>query len=302
MNPKPKIIHFLQSYKKAKISLTELEALFPGNACSYDQFAGAVLELEADGILEIMKSKGRTGRQPSLAYQYKLARSVLMQDVREQVHRARLHMHEAISLDAYYSLDAAEWLQDLPYLQQIDDYLKRHGLPSTTVPAPERSYELVRNEKWISEGQGKELLERIKIWDKLRIVPAADPLMMAVNPRSLANAHHLHFIVENKTTYQALLQELPFMPFSTLIYGCGKKIIKSIELLPMQLPLDCASGHHFYYFGDVDREGLNIWYALDQRVRQLYDVPLQPALPFMKHSCINHTPRARSISGRTKRR
>jgi hypothetical protein len=205
----------------------------------------------------------------------------MKQDFYTKLHQSRLRFHSHIQIDSYFSLGSEEWNKDLRYIELINEYLNTHDLPTEEVPAPERSFELVSNEKWITELNGQQLLERIGLWSKLRIVPVADPLMMAFNPVCINNNVHNHLIVENKTTYQALLQVLSDVPFTTLIYGCGKKIIKSIELFHRQLHL-ADSQHCFYYFGDIDKEGINIWHSLNLKTQQMLGETINLALPFYK--------------------
>ena len=38
------------------------------------------------------------------------------------------------------------------------------------VTAPERSYEITGDEKWIDENGGREILERVKLLEKLKII------------------------------------------------------------------------------------------------------------------------------------
>ncbi|WP_261302209.1 DUF2220 domain-containing protein [Paenibacillus andongensis] len=163
MDPISRLRTHLQSIKKNKVSLSELELIFQAHPCTDEQFAGAILELEADGV--------------------------------------------------------------------------------------------------------------------------DDPLMFAVNPYSITNAVHRHLIVENKTTYQALLQVLTDVPFTTLIFGGGYRVTKSIELLPMQLPLRDPA-HEFYYFGDIDKEGIHIWHLFNERVLALFGRPARLALPFYR-ACLS---------------
>ncbi|MGO4500763.1 Wadjet anti-phage system protein JetD domain-containing protein [Paenibacillus sp. 2RAB27] len=281
MNPNVRIRSYLQTLKKTKVALHELEALFQGLPCTYEQFAQSVLELESDEILRMVQKQGRTIKRPALAYQYSLQKNRLKVDTHKDIHQARLLLHPDIQLDAYYSLGAENWEQDRHYIERVDAYLKREKLPTTPVPAPERSFELVADEKWITEKQGKELLTRIGLWDKLLIIHVEDPLMFAVNPYNLTGVIHRHLIVENKTTYQALLQAMPDVPFTTLIFGGGYRITRSIELLPMQLPLKDAA-HEFYYFGDIDREGIHIWHLFNKKVLKYFGKPAFLALPFYR--------------------
>jgi|SRR5699024_11739 len=256
-NLKEKILLF----KRKTIKLEELEKLAPPQQ-TYEQFAANVLTLEEADILSMMPSKGRNSRSPSLAYHYRIKKQLLNEAYFKELQNYRIKFHNEIDLDAYFKLEATTWKMELPYIEKINEYIAVNGFPNSDVPAPERSFELVGNEKWIEEG-GEEVLHRIKLWDKLKIMPVADPIMFAVNPNQMAVTTQRHLIVENKTTYQALLPVLPSSSFATLIYGSGNKIVKSIENFHNQYPI--GSAHEFFYFGDLDREGMAIWHRLDQK-------------------------------------
>lgn len=126
----------------------------------------------------------------------------------QRLHKLRLQLHPLISLDRYFALGEDYYDIDASYLELIDQYLKEHGLPDHIVAAPERSYALVRDEKWITEKNGKSLLVRIGLWDKLLIAAEYDPLMMAVNPMllggSLSSDPCLHLIVDSRTLHECL--------------------------------------------------------------------------------------------------
>lgn len=269
---KDTVIAFLKSIKKTKVTLNDLERLVPGTV-DYMTFANTILTLEKQHILSGIKSHGTNGKNPSLFHTYSISKSALRQNITDQIKNARRELHPSINLEEYFHLPEEQFHQDLPYLRKIHSYIKKSNFPSDEVPAPERSYEITGDEKWITEGGGQLVLQRAKVWDKLSILPVSDPLMLAVNPDSIRNSTHFHLIVENKTTYQGLLPALPYTPFTTLIYGSGKKIVKGIENFEYQMPLP-DSTHHFYYFGDLDNEGIKIWHSLSKKVEVL------PALPF----------------------
>ncbi|XWN52049.1 DUF2220 domain-containing protein [Anoxybacillus flavithermus] len=275
------IERLLAVFPKRTISLGELEQLIQPFVRTYDEFSEIILRLEAERALEMVKSKGRTTRTPSLAFQYRIHKSRFIEDYHHELQRYQNRLHPAIQLDSYYGEDPSVWNNDVPFILKIDDYLKTHSLPNEPVPAPERSMELVGDEKWITEGDGKKLLERIGLFDRLRIIPVSEPLMLAVHPAKIAEVVQLHLIVENKTTYQALLPALPDTAFSTLIYGEGKAIISSIEQFSLQYPV--KADHRFYYFGDIDREGIAIWHSLAKKQ------PVSPALPFYR-ACLRKDP------------
>lgn len=257
---------------RSTISIDELEQLLPNLNC-YEEFAILILNLENAGVLDMVKSHGRNNHNPSLAYKYRIHRHALNRMYYQELQTYRLKLHQAINLDIYFNLDYTTWSKDLPYLKAIDSYIKTYGFPVEKVPAPERSFELVGDEKWIEQG-GSDLLQRIQLVDEMKIFPVSDPLMFAVNPTRISTHDHFHLIVENKTTYQAMLPVINKTIFSTLIYGSGNKIPKSIENFYDQFPVD---GHHmFFYFGDIDHSGISIWYSLNERQLTV------PAIPFYK--------------------
>src|SRR5699024_7228852 len=251
--------NLLQFHRKT-ISFDELQGLAAKNI-NYEQFAQAILHLEEAKILQMIQSQGRNNLTPSLAYRYRIHKQVLNKAHYEALTSYRLKFHNAINLDKYFELDASTWQEDLPYLERINNYLEAKGFPKEKVPAPERSFELVANEKWIEE-EGETVLRRIQLWDALKIMPVADPLMFAMNPAQMTAAKANHLIVENKTTYQALLAVLPESTLATLIYGAGNKINKTIENFDHQIPTE--ADHRIFYFGDIDREGINIWHRLSK--------------------------------------
>lgn len=275
------IYRALNGYPKRMIRLSALEAIMGNFFHTYEEYAGFILKLEQEGILEMVKSKGRTTRNPSLAFQYRINKSLLQTGFHQEIQHYRNKFHPSINLDEYYKKDPSIWRHDLPYLIKIDEYIKTFGFPEESVPAPERSFELVQDEKWLTEKGGKELLERIGLFHSFNIIPVSDPLMFAIHPNLVSKETQFHLIVENKTTYQGLLPALPSTEFSTLIYGSGKKIIHSIEQFQDQYPVNAQ--HHFFYFGDIDREGVSIWHSLNQKIKA------HLALPFYK-ACLEKQP------------
>lgn len=254
----------LQHVRKKTISIDELETLLSVRL-TYEQFAEIILQLENDTILQMIKSRGRNARKPSLAHSYRINKHALQEDHYKQLQSYRFKYHNLIRLDAYFSLPQTVWEHDKPYLDKINTFIHEYGLPTEYAAAPERSFQLVENEKWIDEEQGKKVLQRIQLWKLMKIIPVIDPLMFAINPNQLTLSNQLHLIVENKTTYHALLPKLTKSNFATLIYGAGMQIEKAIENFHLQYPLPKVN-HSFFYFGDIDYAGIAIWHRLYEKI------------------------------------
>lgn len=269
-------IEMLSTYKKTYITLDVFEQSVPPNI-SYEQFAQEIKLLEEQQIIVPVKSAGNNGHSPLLSYKYKIQRTKLRQKTHKQIEKMQIKCHPDITLDTYYGLSQIDWEEDFPYIEKVNQYIIAHGWPTEEVPAPERSLALTGDEKWIQEHNGKRVLERLQIWDRLKIVPVHDPFSFAIHPQQLLNKQQLHLIVENKTTFDGLVGAINDTPFSTLIYGQGYKITKSIEHFTRQIPLQNVE-HTIYYFGDLDWEGINIWHLLSNKIQVV------PALPFYQAS------------------
>lgn len=269
-------IEMLSTYKNTYITLDVFEQSVPPNT-TYEQFAQEINLLEEEGILVPVKSAGNNGRTPFLSYKYKIQRTKLRKKTHKQIEKMQIKCHPELSLDTYYGLPHSAWEEDFPYIEKINQYIIHQGWPTKEVPAPERSLALTGDEKWIQEHNGKRVLERLQIWDRLKIIPVHDPLSFAIHPQQLQNQQQLHLIVENKTTFDGLVGALTDTPFSTLIYGQGYKITKSIEHFTRQIPLPNVE-HTIYYFGDLDWEGINIWHLLSNKIQVV------PAVSFYQES------------------
>lgn len=277
LNLKEQLYH----YPNTLITLDVLENMTK-SSITYEAFAQFIQQLEEDGILTAVKKAGRNGKILSLAYKYRINKLKLRKIPQQEIEKKRRTLHPAIHLDAYLKLAPKVWEEDLPYIEKIDAYIRTKGFPTIDVPAPERSLALIGDEKWIQEKGGQKLLERLQLWKPLKIVSVNDPFSFAINPAQVQNSRHFHLIVENKTTFDGLLGELPNTIFTTLIYGQGNKISKSIEHFDKQLPFQ-NSKHTIYYFGDLDWEGINIWHRLSKKIEAI------PAKPFYE-ACLLKQP------------
>ena len=269
-----KIMEYLKSYKRGTIPLSQLEGLLSGDE-SYEEFAYIIRDLVDYGILKSIKSHGTNGKSIPLHNTYRIMKANLRQAIHDEIQYYGIKLNSNINLDIYFSLDEHEWEKDLPYIIRIDSYLNRKGLPSSHSTASERSLHLMGDEKWIEEKGGKELLERIELWDKLKIITNPDPLMLSVNPSRFNQSSHIHLVVENKATFYALIGSIDETLFTSLVYGSGWKVAANVHMLARQIGLE-RDLHGIYYFGDIDAEGISIWNSIHDR----YNIEL--AVPFYK--------------------
>ena len=294
----------LKSYNKKTISLNTLENFCSGQV-AYPDFSLIIQKLIKEEILTPLKNSKPSIKNPNLHYSYRFYKPLLNKPISEEIQAAQ-KTHPHLNLSAYYHLSQDQWENDLPYIIQIHDYLVGNKtLPQNQVLRTELSFQLVGDEKWIDEDRGKTILERLGLWKQLQIQKHPEPLMMAVDT-SKADHHtnnqgnqntYFHLVVENKSTYYALLGELPNTMFTTLIYGKGWQITANMNQLEKQLPT-LKGTHQVYYFGDLDYEGITIWHKLSQGREVHVATPFYKALLKQKESrgLKNHRKQEAAIS------
>ncbi|MDE5416057.1 Wadjet anti-phage system protein JetD domain-containing protein [Alkalihalobacterium chitinilyticum] len=260
-----KLISYLETVKKATVSLHDLEQLAGAND-TYEDFAAAVFSLLDRGYLHAVKSHDSNWK--GLPHTFRIQKGKVKQSLLDSIQKLQFQVHPDIQLRAYYTASEHVWVKDQPWILKISDYLNKYGLPVIEANSSQRSYELVQDEKWIDEKGGRALLEKINLADKLKIVKSPDPLMFSLNPNRFTSNQtvHKHLIVENKATYYGLIDLLPVTGCTSLIYGAGWKIASSLSQLPQQLGLQSDDIQHLvYYFGDLDYEGISIYYFLFEK-------------------------------------
>jgi hypothetical protein len=262
---KKRIISILELAKKSTITLSELERV-ANTLDTYDEFAAAVQTLLDEGFIKAVKSHGTNWK--NLPNSFRIQKGNVMQPLIVEIQEMQFKVHPVIDLRPYFSSSKKKWMEDKPWIGMIDRYFQENGLPTTYTNSSERSYELMKDEKWIDEKGGKALLEKINLFDKLKIMKTPDPLMFAINPVQLQSNQRVlkHLIVENKATYSGLIDSLSSTNFTTLIYGSGWKIASSLNQLTKQLGLTTNEvQHEIYYFGDLDYEGISIYFHLCEK-------------------------------------
>ncbi|NLX61514.1 MAG: DUF2399 domain-containing protein [Tissierellia bacterium] len=274
---KDKLLDFLQAYERKTIPLIEIEKILPGNV-DYIDFASIIKEFERMKILLPVKAHKYNNKKIPLANTYRINKSYFKKNLINAILPYESKFHPKINLKVYYSLDKKSWERDLPYIEKIDLYLKKHGLPKEEAISQQRSYEITGNEKWIDEEGGKKLLERIGLLEDLKITSEPDPLMLAINKNRICNkGKHYHLIVENKATFYALIDDIENTNFTSLVYGAGWKAVGGIAVLEKQLGLTYEE-NTIYYFGDLDLEGISIWHSLKVKRKIILAVDFYGAL------------------------
>ncbi len=252
-----KILKILKKHPKKKIELFEIERKLPSGT-EYLEYAEEIEKLIKEGYLKTVKASGYNGRLKSIPNAYYIEKRKLREDVDNDIQAVRLNICNSVKLDFYLTSDTRNWLEDKRYILMIVEYIKRNGLPKDYSTIEERSYHISADEKWLNQKNGLRVLKRINLKEEMKINSNFEPAMFAINKKYNQYDEYKHLIVENKSIYYLLLEILKETDFSTLVYGAGWRIISCIKDFKKQFPFD-DKVHKFYYFGDLDFEGIKIW-------------------------------------------
>lgn len=248
-----------------RISLEELLQKHPND--SYQQQYARIMELLGQGKLKPVKNAGHNGKKPALCLSYWQAcePEAAFAELKEEL---KYHLEPMISV-SYYLSHLEEYQKDRPWVQMLNTYLKenRHLLKQP-ISVNERSFEIFHREKFFTREQGLKILKRCGLGpESFNMYETAEPFAYYSNTRKVPQNL---LILENKDTFfsmrRFLLAGSPHIfgeEIGTLIYGAGKRIVKSFRDFGLSAePYMKAEGNQFYYFGDLDYEGIGIYESL----------------------------------------
>ncbi|MCX7923845.1 MAG: DUF2220 domain-containing protein [Clostridia bacterium] len=183
----------------------------------------------------------------------------------------------------YYIKHPQDFLHDKSIIETISSFLKRQGTDIVTVN--ERAYELFGDEKFFkgderSRSRGEVVLKRLGLdYSHLGCIDTVEPFFSFYKKDFFTRNTRNICIIENKDTFWSfkrnVLDSASTLNVDMLIYGEGKKINSSFRFVE-EYHVD-AKRDSFFYFGDLDAEGINIYYDLKEQYHNFNILPLYEA-------------------------
>jgi hypothetical protein len=166
---------------------------------------------------------------------------------------------------SYYLSHPEDYLKDRKYINLLSDFFsKRSG--SSWVTVNERSYEIFGDEKFLrgderTRSRGETILRRLGLtYEDICCKPTLEPFFCFVKAGPAAGKHRKVYIIENKDTFWSFkdtaFQTESDIDVDMVIYGEGRKIISSFQFVS---EYSLNEEDDYYYFGDLDPEGINIY-------------------------------------------
>lgn len=257
----------IQNYEKKKISLLELREYY--RLTEYPELVQLVMKLIEKKQIEPIKNSKLNGKTPALYNSYRILKSE--KDYTEQKNEL-MYLSSKFNID-YYRKHPEKYLEDRHYILLLNDFLKKNADQlMEPVSENERSFEIFGREKFISKEQGQRIMKNLGLsLEQLNVYETTEPLAYYTNhkrqPQKL-------LIIENKDTFYSMRKHLMNQnetileeEIGTLIYGGGKGIYRSFQdfALCVEPYMNCPD-NTYYYFGDLDYEGILIYEKLQQIV------------------------------------
>lgn len=253
---------------------------------SYEQQYDYIRKLLEDEKIKPVKASGTNGKKPALYRTYWVVEKKKDYSILEEEVKYRLH--PMISVD-YYLSHLEQYEQNREWVLLLDTYLrKKQEMLSYPESINERSFEIWNREKFLTKEQGNKILKRCGIeMENLHIYKTAEPLAYYSHTRK--TPQNL-LILENKDTFYSMRRhllegncEILGESVGTLIYGGGKRILKSFEDFDFCVePYMTDVNNQIYYFGDLDYEGIGIYENLVKLFESRWEIrPFVPAYQAM---------------------
>jgi len=262
-----------------RISLEEL--LRPYLEESYEQQYQYIKNLIEQEKIKPVKSSGGNGKKPALYCSYWVIEQKKDYSVLEEELKYRLH--PMISVD-YYLSHLKNYEKDREFVLKLDKYLRmEQKMLSYPESVNERSFEIWSREKFLVKEQGRTVLKRCGLdMGDFNVYGTAEPLAYYSHTRE--TPQNL-LIIENKDTFYSMRRHLLEGKGSifgedigTLVYGAGKRILRSFEDFDFCVePYMAERKNKIYYFGDLDYEGIGIYENLAESVCGRWEI--QPFVP-----------------------
>ena len=264
-------------FETLRRSIVTEEELYHALSCTdYMSFHDQVRLLVDEKHISPIVSSGMNGRLPPLYRKYRLLHP---QEAKQDFHQEIRALHPSLSIERYFAKPAVyETHRDL--LQPISAALwKQPEWWGARMSLNEKSLALYDDEKRMARDrmrlEGVLAFNRLD-WSLFRIYETPEPFFSWNLPGDTTDfgKDHSILVLENKDIWYSLMDLSERLGLRTLfpemitclIYGEGNKVSRERGSLSSYLcrMFGASDACHVYYCGDLDVEGVRIWFRLKQ--------------------------------------
>lgn len=253
----------LLAYGKKSITLEDLTDFLKVEALDTKTLFDKVSELIDASILEPVKNSGQNGnlRYPLFKKYRILVKEELSEDVEKQIRK----LHPALCKSGYLSSHVQEYLKHKEVIGCLNTFLftRKVGEP---ISRKERSFEIFGREKVLDDSEVKSLLRHLEIFDSdLEFYDTPEYCFHDYIPKRKDDLTLL--ICENKDIwfnirrcmFEDHFKSLFGVAIDGVVYGNGNKVSNKSGALVEYVRFMGNPNVTFLYWGDIDREGFDIF-------------------------------------------
>ena len=261
----------LLAYSKKSITLEALTDLLKADPADTKALFDMVSEVVDASILEPVKSSGQNGnRKYPLFKKYRI---LIKEESSEGTDKQIRQLHPALQRTGYLSSHVQEYLKHRDVIECLNVFLfsRNAGEP---ISRKERSFEIFGREKVLDESEVKSLLRHLEISDSdLGFYDTPEYCFHDYIPERKNNLTLL--VCENKDIwfnirrcmFEDHFKSLFGVTIDGVVYGNGNKVSNKTGALVEYVRFMGNPNVTFLYWGDIDREGFDIF----RRTRDVND-------------------------------
>lgn len=262
----------LLEYGKKNITLEELASLLKVEIADTKTLYDIVLQMINDLILEPVKSSGLNGNHKypmHKKYRILIKNEVLSVDIEKQIRQ----LHPALLKSGYLSAHVREYMKYKDVIDCLNDFLFSKK-PEKSISRKERSFEIFGREKMLDDSEVKLLLRHLEISESdLAFYDTPEYCFHDYIPKRKEELTLL--ICENKDIwfnirrcmFEDHFKSLFGVDIDGVVYGNGNKVSNKAGALVEYVRFMGNPNVNFLYWGDIDREGFDIF----RRTREVND-------------------------------
>lgn len=260
MSLKNKLIEWSKKENKITLNWTEIQDIFGKE--DYNLLVKDIEVLIKEGFLKSVGTK-KNGRKPSLYEKYKII--LEKEDFSKYITEIDYTLNPIFKKN-YYRKNIKNYIEHRPYILKLNKYLNEcKYLLDTKISVNERSFEIFKEEKFMKKSMFYTMIKNLGLNEEFfNYYITNEPIAYyTANKNTPQNI----LIVENRDTFYTIRKymkevstNIMGLNISTVIYGAGKSKIPSLKEFKYYTE-DYISNEDntFYYFGDIDYEGIVIF-------------------------------------------
>lgn len=251
---------FLENYPRKKISIDDIQRHYRFN--EYAQLVEFIAKMNEQEILKPVVASGGNGKRPQLFQLYWIQQR--QPQIPDYSHELQFQLLPRLQ-PAYYLSHPKQYCEDRGSVLAINQFFQQLER-GPEISLNERSFQIFGQEKFLAT-EGIRILKNLGLTlIDLHVYESAEPLAYyTAHKRPNQNV----LIIENKDTFYSMRMHLAQgarticgLEIGTLIYGGGKRVVKAFRHFQHSVEPYLLADQTFYYFGDLDYEGIVIYDSL----------------------------------------